>query len=288
MNSSVGSEAERIYTEYRQYGSAGWGPFIHYEDPARQARLDSEIDRVLGSAGMLLVNDRTVWLPSAWHAVLFFIRAQRYLKYTHPPQHQLYRGHANPAWPLVTTFDRLSPDDMKREWTASTLFTAYLARRLYCPTLHIASYGAVTRHMGFASNQMDWTVDPAVAVFLPHSRLAAHARERCTRSRYRTLWSADWKFGARLRSAIVSTRSSVSFFDQHRARGWHSITAFPYSSPSQIPRIPSAFGEMAMRLTFFSHIPGWRNLRNGCAKRQPKCPTQSMSLERSCGLLSRA
>jgi hypothetical protein len=142
----------------------GWGPFIHYDDPQRQAGLDAKIDHLLRKTSLLLVDDQTLWLPSAWHAALFFLRAERYLKYADSPRHQLYRGHADPSWEIVSTFDRLPPPDRNREWTASTLFAMYLARRLYCPTLNIASYAAVARHFGFASKQMDWTVDPAVAI----------------------------------------------------------------------------------------------------------------------------
>lgn len=165
MNSSDPETAERIYTEYRNHGMGGWGPFIHYEDPERQSRLDAAIDQCLSDTAIVLVDERTIWLPSAWHAVLFFLRAERYQKHRSPPSHQLYRGQADPAWPLVCSFDRVSARDRNREWTASTLFAAYLARRLYYPYLNIAAYAAVARHYGFASKLMDWTVDPAVAVW---------------------------------------------------------------------------------------------------------------------------
>lgn len=173
---SAAREAERIYTQYRQHGLGGWGPFIHYEDPERQAGLDDDIDRVLGTTPLLHVDNQTLWLPSAWHAVLFFIRAERYLKYRSPPQHQLYRGHADPGWRLESTFDRVSAAERNQQWTASTLFAMYLARRLYYPMLHVGSYAAVARHLGFASKQMDWTVDPAVAVYFA-SQPSAGARD---------------------------------------------------------------------------------------------------------------
>lgn len=165
MSKSSAADAEHIYREYRSHGNNGWGPFTHYDDPLRQSRLTAEIDRLISNTALVYADDHTLWLPSAWHAALFFLRTERYLKFANTPRHQLYRGHADPNWRLVSTWDRSVGRELDFEWTATTLYAQMLYQLFNYPSIDISSYVAIARHMGFVSKQIDWTVDPAVAIY---------------------------------------------------------------------------------------------------------------------------
>jgi hypothetical protein len=165
MACSTAQDAEAIYIEYRKHGENGWGPFIHCDDVKRQQFLHEEIGRVLCGSAKLSRDRRTVRFPSAWHAALYLIRTQDFLILNAPHIHQCYRGQANPQWQIESTFDRLTPERKDKEWSASTLFSSYIHRRLNCPEIHMASYAAIARHMGFATGHLDCSVDPAVAVY---------------------------------------------------------------------------------------------------------------------------
>lgn len=153
-----------MYKAYRSYGQDGWGPFIHYDEPGRYDKYLDEIDKLLRGTPKQVGDGAELEMPSAWHAALFFLRLESFYKYSPIPQHQLYRGQPNSSWILQTTLDRIELDRQKPEVAATILATAYFSRRLYIPYLHLASYSALSRHMGFVSQQMDWTVDPAVAI----------------------------------------------------------------------------------------------------------------------------
>lgn len=162
---SSSREAESLYREYRRWGAGGWGPFIHQDDELRGKYFDSQIDKFLAHEALLFGHDDTLWMPSAWHAMLFFLRIERALKHGSSPKHQLYRGQPNAHWRIQSSFDRLTDENRNREWLGTVVFSYYLARRLYCPYLRLDSYVGAARHYGFASSFTDWSVDPAVAIW---------------------------------------------------------------------------------------------------------------------------
>ena len=167
---------------------ASLGPFGWIEDSTaeRLRVIQPAIDRLLTE--VVPTTDRAYWAPSPWHAAVFCRTVVEHLAWLHPPeeppavapgqllvlpptgvQRPIFRGHADADW-LHNLTPRLSRAGWKersagrRTSLSFSVALEHLAAHLdlRCPSSVWAD--ALAQHYGLATQLLDFTVDPDVAV----------------------------------------------------------------------------------------------------------------------------
>jgi hypothetical protein len=125
--------------------------------------LDRRMNRIVSEIGT--DEEGYTFAPSPWHAVF----ALEYMQETHPSHAVLiFRGQRDAAWRFVPSLQRPNVD-LARERRAALTFKQF-AREfmvwLHSPLARMGdeAYIAVAQHYGIATNLLDWTADPHVAV----------------------------------------------------------------------------------------------------------------------------
>ncbi len=116
---------------------------------------------------------------SAWHAALHLLMIQ-FMTCTSPlPKHFVYRGQANAAWPLSSTLERMTEHDQRIDKRATWLFVNTLRTKIrgLGSVVDRAGLCALSRHYGLSSHLLDFTGDPAVAIWFACSDSTTAARD---------------------------------------------------------------------------------------------------------------
>ncbi|MHA7812082.1 MAG: FRG domain-containing protein [Phycisphaerales bacterium] len=162
-------DAIALYSEYQSLGTDSWGPFVHYNP-----KFESEGARLLSEIGLLLKyedfspdSSSKSNFSSAWHCVLYLLRLQLLLGMAPVPKHYVFRGHASENWLVQSTLSRQPAASRPLHTISSHIFSQSL-RRLSQDYSYFCNYSArsaLARHYGVPSEYIDWTTDPAVAVW---------------------------------------------------------------------------------------------------------------------------
>ncbi len=161
--------ASELYREYRCCTTKGWGPYTQFDPEfnTRIAPLLKEMTSVFSEAPPDKLTDGSLRFCSAWHAVLHLIQMQ-FISVTSPiHKHLVFRGHSDASWPLLSTSERASPVDREVDRLASWLFVQTIRRKIRGVSSLMDQGGllALARHYGLASHLLDFSADPAVAVW---------------------------------------------------------------------------------------------------------------------------
>ena len=165
-------EAKRLYVEINSIPGELLG-LVPIEVPAR-AKLDALLPAIeLVGCDLHKTGDRCFSLPSPWHAfLLMFLKTKSACdKNLSRP---IYRGQADSEWNLIPSLGRT---DCNRDTEGKAL-------ERFCDDLQSAysdspsrfsrgSSLAVAQHYGIATNLLDFTPDPAVALFFACFRSTA-------------------------------------------------------------------------------------------------------------------
>jgi hypothetical protein len=139
-----------------------------------------------------------VHAPSAWHALIYLIKENRNFLAGHSIFGQtclVFRGHSDVSWPLLASLFRPGTDiDTERRVTDAfvNLATRFYFRQIWtnmdgmCHLKFLEDYALVPRalhvataqHYGIRTPLLDYTTDPAVAIwFACHCGAGAHGKE---------------------------------------------------------------------------------------------------------------
>jgi hypothetical protein len=108
-------------------------------------------------------------VASPWHAAIFLQCIQeRLLEHVPGKVHSspLFRGLSDPGYSLITSMDRAPNRPLARNQARCfALLMQQLGNHSVQLDLPVEVFRAVSQHYGFATNLMDWTPDPTVAVY---------------------------------------------------------------------------------------------------------------------------
>ena len=132
------------------------------------------LEKIVGDKREAEFN-RVIEVPSPWHAVLMLESLQHHLSLQ--KQRAIFRGQSDCTWPICSSLSRKGTD-RKTENFRAKLFCDILSAMsfntltTYSPhssainlKVPSASYLAAAQHYGIKTNLIDYTPDPAVAVY---------------------------------------------------------------------------------------------------------------------------
>lgn len=168
------------YSEWAKLRIWNLGPAIQiaHENFNQFQRLDEEISKVSGNWTPADDNPRVYYTNSPWHAAHALAHLQHEAVTTRAT-HLLFRGQKRSTWDLSPTIDRLgSPEKVTRALMETWIF-CNLMTKIGSSVLNINpapgasfdlilpadSYLPVAQHYGLSTPLLDFTTDPAVAVF---------------------------------------------------------------------------------------------------------------------------
>ena len=140
---------------------------------------------------------KVVDVPGPWHAVAVAISLQQRL--LDRDQHVIFRGQANSLWPLIASIYRPDTDPAAhdRAWRLTAWFLASNSYQFY-GTLEPEQFFSAAQHYGIKTNLMDFTPDPAVAVWFASQPRINEPPNCPTASVYVMRLEAAWQKGARI------------------------------------------------------------------------------------------
>ena len=176
--------------EHLKYGYESWcaardwslGPSISPKHGNRTVldEAEKQIEKLgLNKLGNNSTSGTIFEMESPWHAAVFLFRLQSYCIGSNT-SHMIFRGQRRSSWGLVTSIDRLKDDKDAhfRAFTESVLFSTMMKnqhtdfvsfaanpRWNFELTLPLMAYFPVAQHHDIPTLFLDFTADPAVAVF---------------------------------------------------------------------------------------------------------------------------
>lgn len=172
---------DALYTAWAKLRNWDLGPTIRFrqQDTERFLALDNALTSALGPLIPSDDDTRRLHATSPWHAAYALAHVQ-HLSIVERSTHLVFRGQRRSSWPLIPTLDRLSgnPEETNRAilevWILCNLMTKLGTDTLILTPAPGASfdlalppdaYVPVAQHYGFNTALLDFTADPAVAVY---------------------------------------------------------------------------------------------------------------------------
>lgn len=169
------------YSTWAKLRDWSLGPTIRF--PRQDAERFLELDAALGNAlGPFTPSDddpRRLYATSPWHAAFMLAHVQ-HLSIVERTTHLLFRGQKRSSWPLVPKLDRLSDDqeETNRSILEVLLFGDLMTKvgttmltvnpepgASFELVLTRDAHTAVAQHYDLNTPLLDFTADPAVAVY---------------------------------------------------------------------------------------------------------------------------
>jgi hypothetical protein len=178
-------DARTLYLRSSEFGER-LGPLVLCDETEQRALESLAPFRAEVTKEIRITGPHTYWAPSAHHAALFLqdfhqqaITDTAHVEATSRPHvgvgslsgvgPALFRGHANSAYKLTPSLQRLTADTAAVMTRAAQYFCEYF--RYYCqsiidpPPLPAEIFNSGAQHYGIATNLLDFSADPDIAVF---------------------------------------------------------------------------------------------------------------------------
>jgi hypothetical protein len=172
--------AEVLYSTWAKLRNWYLGPTIrfHEQDAERFLELDNALANTLGPPKPSSADERQLYASSPWHAAYALSLLQHHFILDRST-HLIFRGQKRSSWPLLSSIDRLSTQDETTRAIVEVWLLCNLMTKLGTDTLVMSpapgatfdlilppdAYVPVAQHYGFKTALLDFTADPAVAVY---------------------------------------------------------------------------------------------------------------------------
>jgi hypothetical protein len=166
-------EAKQAYEKWCSAPNKNLGPVWQFPEGVDTKRLVGLCDKFLRFA-QSHQGGRVVNFPSPWHVWFFCIRAQHACQKF--DAHLLFRGQNNSSFPLVSSIERLPVAEQLLNKRAQEILYTYLATELSSCwhdmeiNFSTAISTALAQHYGIKTQLLDFTPDPAVAIYFAARR----------------------------------------------------------------------------------------------------------------------
>jgi hypothetical protein len=169
---------ENCYNEWTKLRDWEFGPTIHV--PEQDIASFEQLSRQLATSEALTPStedEHLMYAPSPWHAAYALAMLQH--SSIENLTHLLFRGQKRSSWPLIPSLDRFdNPDDVNRAIVKMSIFCDLLRNAGTDTTclspgpgesfdlrLPAQAHMPVAQHYGLSTPLLDFTTDPAVAVY---------------------------------------------------------------------------------------------------------------------------
>jgi FRG domain len=171
---------DALYSEWAKLRDWNLGPTIRFleKDTEKFLELHGALDSALGPLTPASDDQLRFYATSPCHAAYALAKMQHASIVEHST-HLVFRGQRRSSWPLTPTLDRLSDSEETNRAILEVLLFCRLMSLLAIDTLVMsstpgASFGVVlpqaayvpaAQHYGLETSLLDFTADPAVAVY---------------------------------------------------------------------------------------------------------------------------